>query len=138
MNKAEKTAENINEAEGKIRLRAVFAGLAKNKYQNANPDYLAYLNDGAATKDISTWHKEFLTEFLQEQKDVSVNRNFLTRWLGFEGHLNGMLSNQNYLLMFAAMTSIHGENIPPAEMAQTTREAAVTLLTKYLDHSWFI
>jgi hypothetical protein len=129
----------VNKEEVKAKLTAIFVAMSKNKSSyNTNKDYIGYLNAGVATKDIRAAHEAFLSDFLIEQANVSKNRGFLKRWLGFQGHLNKIVSNENYLLIFKAMSNVRGEKISAQDMASTIKLSITTLLNEYLQNSWFI
>ena len=134
----EKIGTPFNKEAVKTDLTKIFAAVSENKTYEANKQYIAYLNAGPTTADIKAAHQEFLTEYLTEQTNISKNRLFLTRWLGFEGHLNKIVRNENYLLMFKALTEVRGEKISADEMTAVIKSSIVTLLNEYLQNSWFI
>ena len=108
-------------------------GTRKSTFAADNNEYLAYLVSHPTTQEVIVEaHKEFLTQYLQEH---SKKLNIVQRWLGYEGKLNKIANNQNYLLMFHAFASI--PNKPVIEL-NAMQKAANTLLDEYLETSWFI
>lgn len=117
----------------KAKLAQLFKQITKGTFAAKNSDYLRYLQSKPATQEVIVEaHKEFLTQFLQ---DNSKKLNIIERWFGYEGKLNQIARNENYLLMFHAFSSIpntSGVGLP------VIKQAVNTLIDEYLETSWFI
>lgn len=121
--------------EVKAKLEKLFSAVNKKNYAVVNNDYIAYLNTGQTSMAvIKEAHKEFLSDYLKRQVKLSSQVSFFKRWLGFEGQLNKITANQNYLLLFKAIV-----NIPENDIAlDAIKASVVTLIQEYLKHSWFV
>lgn len=123
----------ITRAEIKDKLAQLFKRITKSSSVTENGEYLRYLTSKPVTQGVIVEaHKEFLTQFLQEN---STKLNIVERWLGYEGKLNQVASNESYLLMFHAFASIPDK---PVVELQVIKQAVNTLLDEYLETSWFI
>jgi hypothetical protein len=115
------------------KLTQLFEQITKDTFVAKNCEYLRYLASKPTTQEvIVAAHKEFLTLYLH---DHSKKLNFIQRWLGYEGKLNQIAGNENYLLMFHAFSSI--SNQPTVEL-DVMKQAVITLLYEYLETSCFI
>lgn len=123
----------------KDKLAAIFASGDRGQMYAANKEYIEYLNAGAETQTIRDLHQNFLMNFLKTHILTSKKQQgFLRRWMQFAGPLNKILSNENYLLMFKALTDVRGEHIAAENMTDIIKSSITTLLKEYLSHSWFI
>ena len=131
-------SENLSlnfKEEVKVKLLTLFSAVNTKTYSALNNDYIAYLNMSGATKAvIKEAHQEFLFEYLNAQVAESRNTPFYKRWLGFEGHLNKVVGDSNYLLLFKAMVNVGGEDTMNIDI----RSSVVTMLEEYIQYSWFI
>ena len=117
------------------KLTALFAAVNTKQYTALNTDYITYLNLGGASRSvIRDAHQAFLTTYLGTQVSQSKSTPFYKRWLGFEGHLNKIVNDSNYLLLFKAMVDVRGEK--PIEI--DIKESIVRLLEEYTQYSWFV
>lgn len=128
----------VDKDEVKIKLQDIFAGLAKKASYDASRDYIKYLNAGDGLHGIRAAHQEFLTEFLEEQANISKKKGFVARFTELKGPLNQIASNANYLLMFKALIEVHGDKVSTIDMTDTIKKSINTLLGEYLQHSWFV
>jgi hypothetical protein len=141
----EKCSTTVNQV--KERLTQLFADIGKGSILATNAQYLRYLSASGATQELVVdAHKAFLHEFIATH---SKKRNFILRWLGFEGTLNKMASNENYLLMFHALASVPVQpkveidalaSVPdqPKVEIDLIRKSITALLDEYLENSWFL
>ena len=119
----------------KAKLVTLFSAIHTKQYATLNNDYIAYLNRGGASKTvIKEAHQEFLSDYLNTQVSQSKNVPFYKRWLGFEGHLNNVVGDSNYLLLFKAMVDVQGDDTMNIDI----KASIVTLLEEYTEYSWFI
>jgi hypothetical protein len=117
----------------KNQLTQLFMQINKNNFTTKNSNYLHYLAANPSTQAvIVAAHKEFLTQYLHKH---SQKLNFVQRWLGYEGKLNQIANNQNYLLIFHAFTHVSNQ---PVVTHEVIKQAINTLLDEYLETSWFI
>lgn len=117
------------------KLATLFAAVKTTSYVTLNNDYIAYLNMGGASKAvIKDAHQAFLSDYLDAQVSQSKNTPFYKRWLGFEGHLNKVVGDSNYLLLFKAMVDVRGEDTMNVDI----NASIVTLLEEYTQYSWFV
>jgi hypothetical protein len=79
-------------------------------------------------------HQAFLLDYLNAQVSQSKNTPFYKRWLGFEGHLNKVVGDFNYLLLFKAMVDVRSEDTMDVDI----KTSIVTLLEEYKQYSWFV
>ncbi|MGL5741782.1 MAG: hypothetical protein ACRCXC_04145 [Legionella sp.] len=129
----EDKAPEETKKEIKEQLTQLFSQINNATFVTENGNYLRYLAAHPTTQEvIVAAHKEFLSEYLQEH---SQKLTFVQRWLGYEGKLSQMASNQNYLLMFHAFTQVSHE---PVVTLDAMRQAVNSLLDEYLETSWCI
>lgn len=119
----------------KAKLATLFAAVNTTSYVTLNNDYIVYLNMGGASKAvIKEAHQAFLSDYLSAQVSQSKNAPFYKRWLGFEGHLNKVVGDSNYLLLFKAMVDVRGDDTMNVDI----KASIVTLLEEYTQYSWFV
>ena len=123
--------------EVKEKLTKLFAAVNTKSYVALNNEYIAYLNMGSESRAvIKEAHQAFLSDYLDAQVSQSKNTPFYKRWLGFEGHLNKVVGDFNYLLLFKAMVDFCGEDIKDDDIK--IKASIVTLLEEYKQYSWFV
>lgn len=119
----------------KAKLTTLFAAVNTPSYVTLNNDYIAYLNRSGASKAvIKEAHQAFLSDYLNAQVSQSKNTPFYKRWLGFEGHLNKVVGDSNYLLLFKAMVDVRLDDTMDVDI----NASIVTLLEEYTQYSWFV
>jgi len=128
----EKTKKAVKE-----KISQIFERMQKNMFPTDNSkhlnEYLQFLISNPTTQEVIVdAHKEFLMQYLQ---DHSKKLNILQRWLGYEGKLNQIASNQSYLLMFHAFASISNKSATELEVI---KEGVRSLLDEYLETAWFV
>lgn len=117
------------------KLDALFAAVNTKDFTALNTDYIAYLNtDAVSLSVIKEAHQEFLSWYLKDQVLKSNHTPFYKRWLGFEGHLNKVVGDSNYLLLFKAMMDVHDGKTAVVEI----KTSIITLLEEYTQYSWFV
>ncbi len=146
-NNGEQEAENFPQ-EAKKKLKKLFSSVHNNQFSDNNNDYLSYLNTTPAVRSqIKAVHQEFLSDYLKQQAGYSQScSGWFKRWLGFEGHLNRLINDSQYLMLFKALSSIRGEasqNTVAEPNSETQDLAAVklslkTLLKEYTQYNWFV
>jgi len=125
--------EQLHATNIKEQLRQLFDHLSNSNFVVKHTQYLQYLLSNPITHAaIVAIHKEFLANYLQQN---SQKLSFVKRWLGFEGKLNQIASNQNYLVMFYAFASISSQS---AVDFNVIKQSVTTILDEYLENSWFI
>ena len=129
--------KSIDKTEIKSRLKKLFQALAKGKKPATNYDYFNYLNANTESMTlIREAHKEFLDDFLNQNIEQANTSWFIKRCFGFVSNLNKIATNQNYLLMFKAMTDINGRQ--PVVQLPELKVMLINLLEQYLRNSWFV
>ncbi len=130
----------VSKEEVKIKLKALFAEhIIKNKnshpFSQSNRDYLLYLSlNKSSLEVIREAHTEFLNEFLQDHNKQSKKDSWIKPWFGFQGHLNKIVDNFNYILLFKALTDVSGEKVDFNQVKSSVQ----TLLNEYRSYNWFL
>lgn len=96
-------------------------------------DYLQYLTTTSATQaEIRAIHQNCLRTFLAQQQE---DQPWYKRWSGYERGLNKIADDQNYLLLFRALSSTGGkESLVELE---SVKQSIKVLLEDYR-YRWFI
>lgn len=125
--------ETIDKSAIKNELKQLFATLHKDNFTDLNEKYIHYLAaTSASQEEIVTVHKEFIEEYLTENRKKP---SLINRWLGHQRQLNHIVTNQHYLLQFHAFTHLAHEPIVDLELMKKTVNA---LINNYLQSAWFI
>jgi len=119
----------------KAKLKKLFDSIHLKNFQALNIEYFNYLNAEPQSRNlIKEAHQEFLADYLKEQVDSSKYLSWIKRWMGFEGHLNRITQDSEYLLMFKAMVDVRQEETAFCEV----KLALKTLLEEYTQYNWFV
>lgn len=132
---SETYTENNDVKAIKEKLEKLFASIHQKNFQVLNIDYLNYLNANPKSKQlIKQAHQEFLEEYLKKQVASSKYLSWIKCWMGFQGHLNRITQDSQYLLMFKAMVDVRQEETAFIEV----KIAIKTLLEEYKQYNWFV
>jgi hypothetical protein len=114
-------------------LTQMFSKIKKGYACPQHSEYINYLNrNPTSKKEVVLAHKQFLSQYL---KTHSHQPTWAQRWLGYEGQLNKVVGNSNYLMMFQAFSCLSDE---PVVEPDVLKDAINALLDTYTQTSWFI
>ncbi|MDP3562551.1 MAG: hypothetical protein Q8R83_10285 [Legionellaceae bacterium] len=142
MENGNQTDSNVSEqtkAGIKDQLKQLFYSLDKKDFNRINKAYISFLQSDAnksLISEIRQIHTEVIAEFLTEQKAISEQTK--GHWIKYTKHLNNMLSNRNYLLLFHGLMCGAAKESKPGNLKDMVKQSIDTLLTEYIEYSWFI
>jgi superfamily II DNA/RNA helicase len=104
-----------------------------------SPEVIAYhfLNE-----DEKKIRRAFFSDFLKEQVGIS-SKNSLRGWVGLQGHLHKILSDESYLFSLPTHSNFAEKKEEKEEKDDdthvgVTKSVIIGLLDEYLQNSWFI